>query len=98
MFFKVLLFLLLSLSLYVADKRISRETEERLAKVSETTKRMIQALAASGHPKSAIAERIKNERVNRGSKAAAERLVDAVIEKSQKTSSRKSAPAGNKRK
>ncbi len=39
--------------------RPNRDTEEKLKKLPESTKRMIQALAATGHPKEAIADRIK---------------------------------------
>ena len=57
--FILLLLFILEISNSAQVKQTSRDTENRTKKLSENTKKMIKALAAAGHPKSSIAERIK---------------------------------------
>ena len=57
--FIVLLLFTLIITNSAQVKQTSRDTENRTKKLSENTKKMIKALAAAGHPKSSIAERIK---------------------------------------
>eukprot|EP00598_Pedospumella_elongata_P001659 CAMPEP_0184967078 /NCGR_PEP_ID=MMETSP1098-20130426/585_1 /TAXON_ID=89044 /ORGANISM="Spumella elongata, Strain CCAP 955/1" /LENGTH=150 /DNA_ID=CAMNT_0027488479 /DNA_START=31 /DNA_END=483 /DNA_ORIENTATION=+ len=77
---------------YSQRKRRSKEIEDRISKLDESTKKRISAMKASGMPKEAIAEKIAYET---GGKNVAKRIVDALHDEPEASAAKK-ANAANK--
>lgn len=73
---------------YSQRKRRSKEIEDRISKLDESTKKRISAMKASGMPKEAIAEKIAYVA---GGKNVAKRIVDALHDEPEAKGAKKPA-------
>lgn len=80
----------------IQQKRASRAAEVLAEKIPQSTKNMVHAMAASGMPHAAIADRIKQH--TGGNAATAARVVDAIKSQAVRDKAAKSSAKSGGRK